>query len=1160
MPGNSAGSIYAEATLDITKFTAAASQLGGEAGKIAKSMEKTKAKYDGAKSSLDGMVAALAMTQNQLASANSAFDVSCRTLSEMQEEAEKAAQSAALLGAAYEKASAAFGENSMLAFQSKKEYEDASKAADKLAEAAEKQKLTVDKNAAALDKASAKVKQYENRIKKTKTEISNLESTLSGLNAQMLNMGSDKAAKTLEKTIRTTITSSGESMGTYVMRQAGVDTTSFLGILGARGIGRVISTLGQSLPKVGLGILAVGAAAGVAGYAIYKAADKAADGVDLWQKAYESVDTERTTQFTQIVEAGITLADTDLTNQVNSVYEQIGKALTDGKPDTAAVVSEIQEASKGMFTEVRSKIQEWYDAEMANLDLSTAAGVQKAAELTAEYNNLSTKVDQLDENTAAWIASYARKSTAECQAALTTLETYEDELERLAGRAEQLTAIQESNQRAAYTTVASGVTTDETTVANATAYVQVNYQTRMNFADVDVKKQKEAIWQEYQEKLQTATTEGEKLELKAEYDLQIQQINADHEALETQLTAEYNQMLANVMQGVAEAASRSNPQLAAAIQQAISGDFTKLKELKISDPALIAAMKGFVESGVLEGITTADLSTAEGQLEAMIRLLAQGTSEYAQGAFEKLGVRETEGFAGILGSIWEGGATESQNPAQRISELAEETSAALEKLQKTGSQLDLNNVQELFRTSFDYNSTTPSGDQVTGLQRLATFIDAVSAAASAGNLDATQLQQYGAVISDIMLVLDSMETAGGAENIDFLAKLSTALNSLGYNTDYTTVVDALHELWDAWEPFTTDETGGEVTLAPEVATTGIPQEIEYLGVPVDTPRKQESSPTAEDATNLNAYAEAMQAFNAAAESGSGAGAQIAAVMNELLTAVSNGEEIPAKLQAQAQAMLDFIESANTAGIGNDLMLGISEAMKGFGWSVPAIAIALAIETALRSAVQTNSPSEMTKPIGTDITAGIGEGMLDTASITAAAAQVSADTISAMAANMASSTVIGLNFSRGLAAGIRSGRSGVISAAASVARAAAAAAKSELDIHSPSGVTEEFGEFYDLGFIKGIKKFTPEIDDAVREALYIEPPHGAAYGGYSAPQPAPNISMPIDYERLADAMSAVQMRMYMNDRAVAEATAKETARAQNGRSRSIALGYGVKGRR
>ena len=56
MPGGyNAGSVYAEASLDISKFKAAAAQMGGDTEKIVAAMDKAAAGLAKAQSSLDMM-------------------------------------------------------------------------------------------------------------------------------------------------------------------------------------------------------------------------------------------------------------------------------------------------------------------------------------------------------------------------------------------------------------------------------------------------------------------------------------------------------------------------------------------------------------------------------------------------------------------------------------------------------------------------------------------------------------------------------------------------------------------------------------------------------------------------------------------------------------------------------------------------------------------------------------------------------------------------------------------------------------------------------------------------------------------------------------------------------------------------------------------------
>lgn len=73
---------------------------------------------------------------------------------------------------------------------------------------------------------------------------------------------------------------------------------------------------------------------------------------------------------------------------------------------------------------------------------------------------------------------------------------------------------------------------------------------------------------------------------------------------------------------------------------------------------------------------------------------------------------------------------------------------------------------------------------------------------------------------------------------------------------------------------------------------------------------------------------------------------------------------------------------------------------------------------------------------------------------------------------------GAMFSLGLAKGILAGQHGVANAAAQVANAAAQAAKSNLDINSPSGVGMWIGKMFDMGIAGGIVKNTDKIVSGV----------------------------------------------------------------------------------
>lgn len=173
---------------------------------------------------------------------------------------------------------------------------------------------------------------------------------------------------------------------------------------------------------------------------------------------------------------------------------------------------------------------------------------------------------------------------------------------------------------------------------------------------------------------------------------------------------------------------------------------------------------------------------------------------------------------------------------------------------------------------------------------------------------------------------------------------------------------------------------------------------------------------------------------------------------------------------------------------------------------------------------------------------------------AAVAALGGGAISAAARALAGAGAAGRQFSAGLAGGILAGRSGVVNAARQVALSAAQAARSALQIHSPSRVAEGFGEFFDLGFVRGLRNGQPEIDRAIEGALAIAPPRPAERAAESA---APRVggAVAIDYERLAGALRQLSPVLELDGRTVARVNSENTAQVQNARARNIAMRYG-----
>ena len=256
-------------------------------------------------------------------------------------------------------------------------------------------------------------------------------------------------------------------------------------------------------------------------------------------------------------------------------------------------------------------------------------------------------------------------------------------------------------------------------------------------------------------------------------------------------------------------------------------------------------------------------------------------------------------------------------------------------------------------------------------------------------------------------------------------------------------------------------------------------------------------------------------------------AELSTYVAEIVAAIQQGQQVTQEDLDNLQAILTFLQELDTAEVGTHILEGVGEGMTAAGWDSDAETVAANLEAALNLALGIHSPSERVKPVGQNVSAGVGAGMteydfatdaatlaasLDAAvglalpqnalaaygtaamtglalamtgySMSATGASVGANVRSAVNASLNGSTLrsAGVNAMSGLAAGINAGRSGVISAMRSAARAAVNAAKSELKIKSPSRVFEdEVGVMTMRGWGRGVLKESRAQAKIIRNA-------------------------------------------------------------------------------
>ena len=166
-------------------------------------------------------------------------------------------------------------------------------------------------------------------------------------------------------------------------------------------------------------------------------------------------------------------------------------------------------------------------------------------------------------------------------------------------------------------------------------------------------------------------------------------------------------------------------------------------------------------------------------------------------------------------------------------------------------------------------------------------------------------------------------------------------------------------------------------------------------------------------------------------------------------------------------------------IGNGIADGIGSGVMAYDFSAVASSAAGSLGTAFGSVLN----ASMLAQYGTDTMGGLASAMTGY-SFAGVGSSIGSSVRSAVSGVMNSSTLrsAGVNVMNGLAAGIRAGRSGVVSAIRQAARAAVSAAKAELKIASPSGVfRDEVGVMAMRGFGVGALQETRAQARVLRNA-------------------------------------------------------------------------------
>lgn len=208
--------------------------------------------------------------------------------------------------------------------------------------------------------------------------------------------------------------------------------------------------------------------------------------------------------------------------------------------------------------------------------------------------------------------------------------------------------------------------------------------------------------------------------------------------------------------------------------------------------------------------------------------------------------------------------------------------------------------------------------------------------------------------------------------------------------------------------------------------------------------------------------------------------RIAISIKTLMDALASDTLTPeqtAQVQEQLTSLLDLIKAADQyLGVGNDVSAGIASGMTGYGWTGDATTVASSIETALRAALESQSPAKKLVPVGSDAAAGIGQG-LAAYSFAADAAKAAGGVGSAMELAMQLAKIgedQGKDLMNGVIKGLGDKKDDAIKKAKEIADAIKEVIRKAWDINSPSKEGEWLGGMLIEGVGQGMDRMMPDV--------------------------------------------------------------------------------------
>ncbi len=325
-------------------------------------------------------------------------------------------------------------------------------------------------------------------------------------------------------------------------------------------------------------------------------------------------------------------------------------------------------------------------------------------------------------------------------------------------------------------------------------------------------------------------------------------------------------------------------------------------------------------------------------------------------------------------------------------------------------------------------------------------------------------------LQNVLTLISELDTLDIGDNV--IQGIAQGMTDAGWDSDAETVVGnleaAINTALDAHSP------AQRMVPIGENAAAGIAQGA------------SEYDFTADAETIASAMQTALETAFSGSDEGSGKAQSIGETLASGIGNGAAGYDFSADAAATALTMEAALNTAFTGtkesggkALGEAAAMQIASGMSGYDFS----SSAESVKSNTASAIGAVMTASTLTAYGQTAALGLANALSDY-SFSGAGSAIGNHVHSTVSANLTASTLrsAGVNVMNGLTAGIHAGRSGVISAMRSAARAAVNAAKSELKIKSPSGVfRDEVGKMTMKGFGEGVLEESKKQQRILRNA-------------------------------------------------------------------------------